>query len=119
PTVYAFSKPKKAKDVHNNSKTTLRTSAKSQQQPQKPQQQPKQQPKLFSNVPSSEQKLVNLPSVEVKKEREDVGEIINRILPQNVEQKKRTKEEEIESIKDELNILKSNPDSSKFLGQRR
>jgi len=40
-------------------------------------------------------------------------------LPQNVEQKKRTKEEEIESIKEELNILKSNPDSSKFLGQRR
>nr|CAD2167112.1 unnamed protein product [Meloidogyne enterolobii] len=120
PSVYAFSKPKKAKVVHNNSKTTLRTSAKSQQQPPKQPQQQQQKPQLFSNVPSSEQKcLVNLSSVEVKKEREDVGEIINRILPQNVEQKKRTKEEEIESIKDELNILKSNPDSSKFLGQRR
>ncbi|CAK5123025.1 unnamed protein product [Meloidogyne enterolobii] len=117
PTVFALSKPKKSKVVDN--KTTLRTSAKSQQKPPQKQQQ-QQKPKLLSNIPSSEQKsLVNLPSVEVKKEREDVGEIINRILPQNVEQKKRTKEEEIESIKEELNILKSNPDSSKFLGQRR
>nr|CAD2178696.1 unnamed protein product [Meloidogyne enterolobii] len=120
PAVFALSKPKKSKVVDN--KTTLRTSAKSQQKPQQPKQpqkQQQQQPQKFSNVPSSEQKLVNLPSVEVKKETEDVGEIINRILPQNVEQKKRTKEEEIESIKEELNILKSNPDSSKFLGQRR
>ncbi|KAL7075160.1 hypothetical protein ACQ4LE_005516 [Meloidogyne hapla] len=100
----SFSVLNKSQKSKVDNKMSLRTS-KSQQQ-------------LFPDVPSerkpSIKNVVNLSSIELKKEEEET----TQILPE-FEQKKRTKEEKIESIKDELNILKSNPDSSKFLGLRR
>ncbi|KAF7634355.1 KIX domain-containing protein [Meloidogyne graminicola] len=69
-----------------------------------------------SSITTTNQTNGNVKQIGLKNEEESSTK---QLISEFDQQKKRTKDEELSIIKEELNNLKSSPDSSKFLGIRR